>query len=105
MAAVFPYGLLVAEPAVLRRRRFGNLVLAASRRPLLAAELSRLAAADPFPARVLDGDDLDRFVSGARPATDATAQPSPLPGRACWPTRPRSPPAPTSARADRAECR
>ena len=31
VAAVFPYGLLVAEPAVLRRRRFGNLVLAASR--------------------------------------------------------------------------
>ena len=28
VASVFPYGLLVAEPAVLRRRRFGNLVLA-----------------------------------------------------------------------------
>jgi predicted O-methyltransferase YrrM len=79
VASVFPYGLLVAEPAVLRRRRFGNLVLAGSRRPLPAAELSRLAAADPFPARVLDGEDLERFVSGARPATDATAQPSPLP--------------------------
>jgi predicted O-methyltransferase YrrM len=79
VASVFPYGLLAAEPGVLRRRRFGNLVLAGSRRELPAGELRRRAAADAFPARVLDGEDLDRFVAGARPVTDATAQPSPLP--------------------------
>ena len=77
--SVFPYGVMVAEPGVLRRRRFDNLVVAGSRRPLPVAELTQRAAADPFPARVLDGGELDRFVAGARPATDATAQPSPLP--------------------------
>ena len=79
VARVFSSALVVAEPGVLRRRRFGNLVLAGSRRELPAGELRRRAAGDAFPARVLDGADLDRFVAGARPVTDATAQPSPLP--------------------------
>jgi predicted O-methyltransferase YrrM len=79
VASVFPYGLMVAEPGVLRRRRFGNLVLAGRRSELPAAELRRRAAADAFPARVLEGEELDRFVAGTRPATDATAQPSPQP--------------------------
>jgi len=79
VAQVFTHGLLVAEPGVLRRRRFGNLVLAGSQAELPADELRRRAAADPFAARVLDGEDLDRFVAGTRPVTDAAAQPSPLP--------------------------
>ena len=79
VAQVFTHGLLVAEPGVLRRRRFGNLVLAGSQAELPADELRRRAAGDPFAARVLDGADLDRFVAGARPVTDATAQPSPMP--------------------------
>lgn len=79
VARIFSTVLVVAEPGVLRRRRFGNLVLAGSRSELPAGELRRRAAGDAFPARVLDGEDLDRFVAGARPATDATAQPSPLP--------------------------
>ena len=44
--------------------------------------MARLAAAarrDAFPARLLHGADLDRFVAGARPMTDATARPSPKP--------------------------
>jgi hypothetical protein len=76
---VFAHGLLVAEPGVLRRRRFGNLVLAGSGAGLPADELRRRVAADAFAARVLYGEDLDRFVAGTRPATDATAQPSPMP--------------------------
>jgi spermidine synthase len=79
VAQVFTHGLLAAEPGVLRRRRFGNLVLAGSQAGLPADELRRRAAADPFAARVLDGEDLDRFVAGTRPVTDATAQPSPMP--------------------------
>src|SRR6201996_9190639 len=79
VGTVFPYGLLVAEPGVLRRRRFGNLVLAGSQAGLPVDELRRRAAADAFAARVLDGEDLDRFVAGTRPGTDATAQPSPMP--------------------------
>jgi hypothetical protein len=76
---VFAHGLLMAEPGVLRRRRFGNLVLAGSQAGLPSGDLRRRAAADAFAARVLDGEDLDRFVAGTRPVTDANAQPSPMP--------------------------
>jgi hypothetical protein len=77
--AVFPHACLIADPAVLRGRRFGNLVLAASRQELPAAALARLTAGDPFPGRVIGGADLDRFASGARPVTDELAVPSPAP--------------------------
>jgi spermidine synthase len=78
-SAVFPHVCLIAEPAVLRGRRFGNLILAASASPLPAADLTRRTAADPFPARVTGGAELARFAAGARPITDARAEPSPLP--------------------------
>ena len=64
---------------MLRGRRFGNLVLAASDQDLPVADLARRVAADPFPGRVLDGDDLDRFISGARAITDGRAELSPAP--------------------------
>lgn len=62
---------MVAEASVLRGRRRGNLVIFASDRPLPEAALARAAAADPFPARLVAGDDLRRFVSGAPVVTDA----------------------------------
>ena len=77
--AVFPHACLIADPAVLRGRRFGNLVLAASRQKLPAAALARRTAGDPFPGRLIDSEELDRFASGARPVTDALAVPSPAP--------------------------
>ena len=70
---------MIAEAAVLRGRRFGNLVVAAGGRELPVAALTRQAAADPFPARVVAGAALDRFVAGTRPITDARAEPSPVP--------------------------
>jgi spermidine synthase len=78
LLAVFPHGAMIGEPAVLRGRRFGNLVLAASRRELPDAGLRRAVAADPFPARLVSGADLVKFAAGARPSTDATARPSPV---------------------------
>ncbi|HET9168308.1 MAG TPA: fused MFS/spermidine synthase [Actinospica sp.] len=77
--AVYPHCALIAEPGVLRGRRFGNLVLAAAHQPLPLAELTRKAAADPFPARVLAGDELRQWTAGAAPVTDATAADSPAP--------------------------
>jgi len=77
--AVFPHACLIAEPAVLRGRRFGNLVLAASRRQLPGAGLGRRTAGDPFPGRLIDGEELDRFAAGAGPVTDAGAVPAPAP--------------------------
>jgi len=77
--AVFRTACIVADAAVLRGRRFGNLVLAASDRDLPPADLTRRVAADPFPGRVVSGADLARFVSGTRPITDEHAQLSPVP--------------------------
>jgi spermidine synthase len=73
----FPHVCLIADAAVLRGRRFGNLVLAASAGVLPADRLTRLAASDPMPGRVLHGHDLTRFAGTAKPATDANASPSP----------------------------
>ncbi|GAA3236111.1 spermidine synthase [Dactylosporangium siamense] len=70
---------LLAEPSVLRGRRFGNVILAASAAPLPVAGFARTGAADPFPARLVHGADLDRLVAGARVVTDAIATESPAP--------------------------
>jgi len=75
--AVFPHACLIADAGVLRGRRFGNLVLAASQEPLPVAALTRRAAGDPMPGRLVHGADLARFTAGAKPVTDATAVPSP----------------------------
>ncbi|MFI5804936.1 spermidine synthase [Streptomyces sp. NPDC051561] len=70
---------LIAEPGVLRGRRFGNAVLVASQHPLDTAALARRTASDAFPARVEHGAALVRFVKGAPPVADADAVPSPVP--------------------------
>ena len=75
--AVFPHACLIADAAVLRGRRFGNLVLAASPEPLPVDALTRRTAGDPMPGRVVYGSDLVRFTAGAKAVTDATAVPSP----------------------------
>ncbi|GAB3968727.1 fused MFS/spermidine synthase [Actinoallomurus acanthiterrae] len=79
LRSVLPELCLIADPAVLRGRRFGNLVVVAGSAPPSVGELTRKAAGDPFPARVLDGDEVTRFTAGAAPVTDATARPSPPP--------------------------
>jgi spermidine synthase len=82
--SVFTDVCVIADAAVLRGRRFGNLVLAASDGGLPVADLTRRVAADPFPARLLAGTELDRFVGGAKPITDATAEESPEPPPAAF---------------------
>ena len=73
------HACLIADTAVLKGRRFGNLVLAASSQRLPIAGLDRRTAGDPFPARLLYGQELDRFTAGAAPITDARPEPSPTP--------------------------
>jgi spermidine synthase len=75
--AVFRHVCVIAEAQVLRGRRFGNLVVAASRAELPAGALTRRAAADPFPARLVEGEELTAFAAAARPITDAHPEPSP----------------------------
>ncbi len=76
---VLPEVVLLADPAVLRGRRFGNLVLIASRAPLPVAALARRAAGVGFPARVVEGADLDRFSASAAVVTDELAVASAAP--------------------------
>ncbi|MFE2944405.1 spermidine synthase [Streptomyces sp. NPDC059255] len=78
-ATAFAELALIAEPPVLRGRRFGNAVLVASHRPLDTASLARRTAADAFPARVEHGASLRRFTGNAAPVRDAGAVPSPRP--------------------------
>ncbi|MDF4250827.1 fused MFS/spermidine synthase [Streptomyces sp. WMMB303] len=78
-AAVFPERCLLADPAVLRGRRFGNGVLLAAAGELPVAELTRRTAGDPHPGRVEAGRSLEAFTAGAAVVTDATATASPPP--------------------------
>jgi spermidine synthase len=84
--AALPQACLVADAAVLRGRRFGNLVVLAGRTPPPVAELSRRAAGDWFPGRV--ETDLARFTAGRAPATDIDALPSPAPPEGLFSARP-----------------
>lgn len=78
-ATVFGELALVAAPAVLRGRRFGNLLLVAGHDELPVGGLTRRTAADPFPARVLDAAAVRGFAADAVAPTDRTAGPSPMP--------------------------
>lgn len=79
LRAAFPHVTVMAEPAVLRGRRFGNLVLAGSDAPFDVEELSRRTARAIGRARVVSGDDARDFTGGAKPVTDATAKDAPSP--------------------------
>ncbi|MCW2605715.1 MAG: hypothetical protein JWO60_408, partial [Frankiales bacterium] len=58
LLAVFPHVVLLADPGVLRGRRFGNVVLAGSALPLPLDGLRRRAARAAGTARVVAGADL-----------------------------------------------
>ncbi len=80
--ATFDRVVVAAEPAVLRGRRFGNLIVVAQSpwaEPLDLEALTRRSAGDPWPARVLHGAPLEAFVGDHHPFTDATATGSPVP--------------------------
>ncbi|MFD5311504.1 spermidine synthase [Streptomyces ardesiacus] len=79
LAVFFEELALIAEPGVLRGRRFGNAVLVAAHRPLDTAALARRTAADVFPARVEHGSALREFTGDAEPVRDEDAVPSPKP--------------------------
>ncbi|SEM66740.1 spermidine synthase [Nonomuraea pusilla] len=75
----FRHVALLAEPGIMRGRRFGNLILAASREELPVDLLTRRAAGGLTQARCVHGDDLTRFLAGAAPIRDGDAVLSPVP--------------------------
>ncbi len=84
LRAVFADQALVSSNDVLKGRRFGNLVLAASSQPLDVDELRRQIARQPFPAGVRDRKQLATRHGTARPWTDADSADSPEPVREGW---------------------
>ncbi len=79
LRTVFPEVLLSAEPATLRGRRAGNLLVVASRTALPLDLLRRRAASSAAPYRVLDAGQVSDGFGGGEPFTDADSRPSPAP--------------------------
>lgn len=79
-----PQAVLIADVGVVKGRRFGNLVIAASRARLPMAEVRRQAAAAMFPPRVLAGGELTAYVGGALPLSDTDGMRSPAPPDEMW---------------------
>ncbi|WP_353116080.1 fused MFS/spermidine synthase [Microbacterium sp.] len=77
--SVFGDVAVLADTQVLKGRRFGNLVVAASAGPLPTEWLPRMLAAGPHPAKIAQGAEVDAFAQGARIVTDADAVASPRP--------------------------
>lgn len=74
---VLPEAMISAEPATLRGRRTGNLLLVAGRGTTPVTALRTRAASGSAPYRVLDGAQVSDTVGGGRPFTDADAEDSP----------------------------
>lgn len=75
---VLPEVALLATHEVLKRRRFGNAVLVASRAPLPLERLRRDVARAALPTGMRVGDELERLCAGAKPFGDnGTRSPEP----------------------------
>ena len=80
---------VLGEAQVIKGRRFGNFVLAASPGELPLDWMPRLLAGGPHPAQLLHGRALRDWVGGAPVVTDATAVASPSPGRGVFQIPPK----------------
>lgn len=87
LASVFAYTAIMTDTQMLKAKRFGNVVMLASADPLPVDTLPRRLAADPAPAKLVQGRELENFVAGALVVTDETATPSPLPARSIFQVR------------------
>ena len=85
VCAQFSNVMISAEPATLKGRRFGNLLVVGSRGPIPWEPLARRAASSPLPYRVVPYREVvDRFA-GKSPFTDGdTRQSPPPPGGAAF---------------------
>lgn len=79
LRAAFSSLLLTAEPATLRAKRLGNLVVVASQGPLPLDALRQRATTAAAPYRVLDAAAVSDSFGGGTAFTDADAEPSPAP--------------------------
>jgi spermidine synthase len=87
IGAVLSNLAVLAEPQVLKGRRYGNFVIVASRAPIPLEWMPRLMAGGPHPAAVVHGRDLRAWVAGALVVHDDSAVPSPPPSRSVFQLR------------------
>lgn len=78
-ATAFEHLVILSTKDTLKRRRYGNVVLVASRSPLNTPELQRRSASAPVPTGLLGPTQVVKLAASARPFTEADAQPSPQP--------------------------
>lgn len=81
LQAVLPHVIALADVQVLKGRRFGNVVLAASADAGIGEWLPRILAGGPHPAKAIAGAELTQFIANAPIVLDATAIPSPTPNK------------------------
>jgi len=81
LQTVFGNVAALAETQILKGRRFGNVVMVASKSPLPTEWMPRLLAGGPHPSVVVAGRELSDWIAGAPVSTDATAIPSPPPAK------------------------
>jgi spermidine synthase len=84
---VFGEVAALADASLLKSRRYGNVVLVASRAELPIDWLPRLLAGGPHPAKVIAGREIVDFIAGAKIVLDATAIPSPPPQKSVFQVR------------------
>ncbi len=73
----FAHVMISAEPATLKGRRFGNILVIASQAQLPWAALARRAASSPLPYRVLPYREVVERFAARQPFTDADCERSP----------------------------
>ena len=67
---VFEHVAMVADPPMLKGRRYGNIVFLASDEPLkLGPAFERSLRTAPLPAQLVAGEAVRRFATGAAPIT------------------------------------
>lgn len=85
VGSAFAHACVIGDAAVLKRRRFGNLVVAGrGGLPLPVEGIVASASRAAFPRRVLAGAELDQWVAGAERLDDAGAMRSPAPPDEAW---------------------
>lgn len=87
LAQVFPHLWLIADPQILKGRRFGNYVAIASSAEHDWDGLPRRLASDPTPSRLMTRDELSRFVGDAAAVDDTNSTGSPAPARSVFQVR------------------
>ncbi len=77
--SVFDHAVFCAEPSTIKGRRFGNVIIAASRVALPVDDIAVRSGRSPYPYRVFHGARLDQLLGGASRFTPEDSEPSPAP--------------------------